>query len=208
LFVVGRALGSVEHPELSNTAFELSLHHSIRTGNFPLAAAACCELDRAQVDASAHVEQLAKTFGKGSEHLLERRAPPELKLSMPPNAQFEERGDELLERVEAALKNSQTQLESFADQPLGVPAQIPFSALEPPALLALLRAFEVLTVGTDNVLIEEGTPGSAAYVLARGELEVRRRAREESAEPIRLARLGAGALFGEMSLLSRSPRAA
>src|SRR5690606_10303906 len=151
LFVVGRALGSVEQPELSNTAFELSLHHSIRTGNFPLAAAACCELDRAQVDASAHVEQLAKTFGKGSEQLLERRAPPELKLSMPPNAEFEERGDVLVERVEAALKNSQTQLESFADQPPGVPAQIPFSALELPALLALLRAFEVLTVGTDYV---------------------------------------------------------
>jgi cAMP-dependent protein kinase regulator len=58
------------------------------------------------------------------------------------------------------------------------------------------------------VLIEEGTPGAKAFVVARGELEVRRNPRKSDEPPLVLARLGSGALFGEMSLLSRSPRAA
>jgi cAMP-dependent protein kinase regulator len=45
-------------------------------------------------------------------------------------------------------------------------------------------------------------------VLARGELEVRRRGARPEAADIVLARLGAGTLFGEMALLSRAPRAA
>jgi cAMP-dependent protein kinase regulator len=60
-------------------------------------------------------------------------------------------------------------------------------------------------------IIEEGTIGAEAYVVARGQVEVQRaRGEPESGEEatIRLARLGSGALFGEMALLSRSPRAA
>jgi CRP-like cAMP-binding protein len=57
-------------------------------------------------------------------------------------------------------------------------------------------------------VIEEGTTGSEAFVLARGELEVSRRSKSAGSGSIALARLGAGAVFGEMSLLSRSPRAA
>ena len=45
-------------------------------------------------------------------------------------------------------------------------------------------------------------------VRARGELEVRRQAAAADGTDVALARVGAGALLGEMSLLSRSPRAA
>jgi cAMP-dependent protein kinase regulator len=55
-----------------------------------------------------------------------------------------------------------------------------------------------------------------AFIVARGELEVRRSSQSRDAEddrpgggaPITLARLTNGALFGEMALLSRAPRAA
>jgi cAMP-dependent protein kinase regulator len=67
------------------------------------------------------------------------------------------------------------------------------------------------------VVIEEGREGAEAYIVARGELEVRKeRSAESSADaangdawgPLVLARLTSGALFGEMALLSRAPRAA
>lgn len=68
-----------------------------------------------------------------------------------------------------------------------------------------VRAFasmlEVELVPAGAALIREGDAGDAAFLVGRGELEVRR-------GEIVLARLGAGSLFGEMALLSRSPRAA
>src|SRR5690606_34672097 len=54
---------------------------------------------------------------------------------------------------------------------------------------------------------EEGEEGAEAYIVARGELEVRRQD-EEDGRTVTLARLANGALFGEMALLSRAPRAA
>jgi cAMP-dependent protein kinase regulator len=57
-------------------------------------------------------------------------------------------------------------------------------------------------------VIEEGQEGAEAYIVARGELEVARGGDEDGAAPTVLARLVAGALFGEMALLSRAPRAA
>src|SRR5262249_19371721 len=47
-----------------------------------------------------------------------------------------------------------------------------------------------------------------AYIVARGELEVRRKDDTDGGRNITLARLTNGALFGEMALLSRAPRAA
>ena len=70
----------------------------------------------------------------------------------------------------------------------------------------MIEVFEVTTVPQGTAVIEEGTSGAEAYIVARGELEVRRSV--EGAEPLVLARLTGGALFGEMALLSRAPRAA
>jgi cAMP-dependent protein kinase regulator len=83
-----------------------------------------------------------------------------------------------------------------------------FASLDRDDLRAMLDVLEVRTVPAGEVLIEEGTPGAEAYIVARGEVEVRRRIHEEKDETMLLARLGNGALFGEMALLSRAPRAA
>jgi CRP-like cAMP-binding protein len=59
------------------------------------------------------------------------------------------------------------------------------------------------------VVIAEGDEGAEAYIVARGELEVTRdHGDDEGSDPVVLARLVSGALFGEMALLSRAPRAA
>jgi cAMP-dependent protein kinase regulator len=84
-----------------------------------------------------------------------------------------------------------------------------FSALSKEGLRELVTAFEMITVPAGQIVIEEGEEGAEAYIVARGELEVARRASAEDGEPpVVLAKLGSGALFGEMALLSRAPRAA
>ena len=70
----------------------------------------------------------------------------------------------------------------------------------------MIEVFEVATVPQGAVVIEEGPSGAEAYIVARGELEVKRTFERE--DPMVLARLTGGALFGEMALLSRAPRAA
>jgi cAMP-dependent protein kinase regulator len=69
----------------------------------------------------------------------------------------------------------------------------------------------MITVPAGKHVIEQGEEGAEAYIVARGELEVRRETEESDDGPastLTLARLTNGALFGEMALLSRAPRAA
>jgi cAMP-dependent protein kinase regulator len=73
----------------------------------------------------------------------------------------------------------------------------------------MLECFEMFTVPAGKAVISEGEEGAEAYIVARGELEVRREIKEgDEVGSITLARLTNGALFGEMALLSRAPRAA
>lgn len=208
LFMVGRTLSDLGQPALAGTACELAIRQAVRAGNLPLAIAGCRELERAGAAAGPFLEEIARTFAKGSESLVERRAPPDITMALPPGTPFDETGAELLTLVGQVLEQAGTALAGAEDQPLQVPPQVLFSSLEPDALSSLMTAFQELAVDTGYLLIEEGTPGSEAFVVARGELEVRRHNRDPDAEPLVLARLGSGALFGEMSLLSRSPRAA
>jgi len=208
LFMVGRTLSHLDQQELAGTACRLSIQQSIRSGNLPLAIAACRELESAGADASAFLDEIASTFANGSDRLHERRVPPEITMSLPPGTAFEETGPGLFARVEWVLEIAETARVSAENLPVQVPPQVLFSSLEADALASLITAFTALIVDADQVLIEEGTPGNEAYVVARGELEVRRRSRDPEAEALTLARLGSGALFGEMSLVSRSPRAA
>ena len=71
----------------------------------------------------------------------------------------------------------------------------------------MIEVFEVETVPKGARIIEQGAPGAEAYIVARGELEVVREG-DSAHRPLVLARLGSGAIFGEMALLSRAPRAA
>jgi cAMP-dependent protein kinase regulator len=79
-----------------------------------------------------------------------------------------------------------------------------FGALEAAVLRDLFAAFEVVTLGAGHRALEQGTRGDAVYLVAHGTLEVSRRSTPD-ASPIVLARLGSGALFGEMALLSHLP---
>ena len=80
-----------------------------------------------------------------------------------------------------------------------------FGALSPPALEQLLSVWELRTLAEGEAAIHEGTEGRDAFVVVRGHL---RAERGEGDDALTLAELGPGALFGEMALVSESPRAA
>ncbi len=67
---------------------------------------------------------------------------------------------------------------------------------------ALAARFKFLEVERDAVLVEQGADAEGLYVLLSGSVRVER---EQDEARHRLATLGAGDLFGEISLLSQEP---
>ncbi|HMJ16417.1 MAG TPA: cyclic nucleotide-binding domain-containing protein [Polyangiaceae bacterium] len=215
-FVVARSLAELGRAEAAHSALELCIHDAIRAGNLPMAVAACCELRSQGQSPDARLDEIAEDFSKDSERLQKGARPPSLpgpKNSFEPLAS-DLGGGALLDEVESVLaretKRADTERESGAGLSKVSPYSL-FSALGVSGLRAMIDVFDMQIVPEGAVIIEEGTIGAEAYVVARGQVEVQRAradAEEGESSAIRLARLGSGALFGEMALLSRSPRAA
>ncbi len=89
--------------------------------------------------------------------------------------------------------------------PERLPAIPLFSQLPEEAFAIVLRDLRVRRFAGDGVVLREGDPGTAFYLLARGRVEVSKRVGDEQ---LALARLGDGAVFGEMALMSDEPRSA
>ncbi len=202
-FLLGCALGEQNHTSQAITALGLAVDRGLATSNLPVAIAACERLRKLGADNAGSVERLARSFAKDSNVLGVR---PDVPPSLPgQRSQVSRLPDstkdvEMLALVNASMERASelTDANAVSEQPL-------FSSLGAQALQALLGAFSVQLICSEDVLIKQGELGQEAFVLARGELEV---VRFSESERVVLARLGNGTLFGEMALLSRTPRAA
>ena len=212
LLIAARLMAAAGRREVAVEGLEVALERAIDAGNLPLAVAVCCDLRTLEHDVGEHFDSISRAFCKGSSRLLAKGAsPPELPSSA---AEFQPlpaalTGKALLGRAQEGVHEARKLLElerRSRDQAPKVVAPPLFASLAQADLRAMLEVFESRTVGAGSVLIQEGTPGEEAYIVARGELEVRREIDKD--ESLLLARLGNGALFGEMALLSRAPRAA
>jgi CRP-like cAMP-binding protein len=205
LLVSSRLIAELGRRAPAKDGLEAAVSRAIDAGNLPLAVAACLELRALGAESSEGFGDIAQAFSDGSSRLLERGVvPPDL--PGPPHAfaplaaSFS--GTALLDQAESILANASSLLDRDRADPTPKVSPHPlFSALDTDGLRSMIAIFDVVTVPAGEVLIEQGTAGAEAYIVARGELEVRRNA-------MLLARLGNGALFGEMALLSRAPRAA
>ena len=213
LVITCRLLSQMGRTEAAVEGFALAVRRSIDAGNLPLAVAAVGDLRALGVDVSDYIDQVAQAFCSGSPRLRDTESPP------PPLPRSEGGFQPLSSFLTGpALTSKATQIihgarEAFEDETAtesSFVSPLPlFSALPRDALRALLETFEMTTVPAGHIVIDEGTEGSEAYIVARGALEVSRRSYEEDGRaPLVLARLMSGALFGEMALLSRAPRAA
>jgi CRP-like cAMP-binding protein len=212
LVITSRLLQMMGRTEAAVEGFELAVKRAIDAANLPLAIAAIGDLRALGEEVTGHLDQVAAAFCEGSPRLQEGEMPP------PPLPQLDDfqplssflTGPALTSKATQIVHAATSAYEEVADAALPLAAPLPlFSALSREALRELLAAFEMITVQAGSAVIEEGAQGSEAYIVARGELEVFRRATDlNGSPPVVLARLVSGALFGEMALLSRAPRAA
>ncbi|HYM51953.1 MAG TPA: cyclic nucleotide-binding domain-containing protein, partial [Candidatus Dormibacteraeota bacterium] len=80
-----------------------------------------------------------------------------------------------------------------------------FAGLDEADLQRLAETTELMRIPAGDFLIREGDPGDSMFVVTSGELEVTKRA---GTSELPLARVGPGAIQGEMAALEGRPRAA
>jgi len=203
--VVGRCFARLEQRALSASAFEVALENAFDAGLLPAAVAACRELRDLGEDAAPSYDRTATRFARGSHVSIPR--PPEPPALTPPDLQPfapEQARSRSALAVEAAVAARAARRAGGGPPP---PASIaPLSPLRPAALRAVIQTFELSYRDVGAVLIGQGVRGSEAFLVVRGELELRRTRRDGTSAA--LMRLGAGALLGEVALLTRAPPAA
>ena len=227
LILTCRLLAEAGRTEAATEGFRLSIKRAVDAGNLPLAVAGVGDLRALGVDVSDHLDAIAEAFCMGSQRLADTQSlpPPPLpqEESFQPLSSFLA-GPALLSKATEIIHEARQQYESLEQSAPPLISAVPlFSQLEKGGLRALIGAFEMITVPAGKAVIEEGQEGAEAFIVARGELEVRRQGSEDGSSPasserllgaarnrtpVTLARLANGALFGEMALLSRAPRAA
>jgi CRP-like cAMP-binding protein len=225
LILTCRLLAELGRSEAAIEGLEVSVQRSIDAGNLPLAVAAVADLRALSVSVDKHLDAIATAFCKGSPRLTDAQGPPPQPIPSPagfqPLSSFLT-GPALLSKATAILHRARQEYDALEDGAETAISPVPlFSQIDREGLRALIAAFEMITVPAGEVVIQEGEEGAEAYIVARGELEVRRQPGEHDSgrdvaamdlgsggRPITLARLTNGALFGEMALLSRAPRAA
>ena len=89
-----------------------------------------------------------------------------------------------------------------------VPKSPLFEVLSGEEREALIREMELESHEEGSVVISEGEPGSAMYVIVSGEVKVYTRSSGGDGNSVYLAKLGAGDFFGEVSVLTGKPRTA
>jgi CRP-like cAMP-binding protein len=212
-FVTAWLLGALGRKEELERGLRTALERSVFDGNLPLAIAAHALLRDAELEDDAGLESMAAAFAKGSARLSDKRgAPPQMGPQPDDAAALPDalEGDELLDeasRILQAAKDAQDEA-SLSAAAAQVAPHVLFSALDPDSFKATVAVFDVRFVPADHALVEEGSVGNEAFIVARGELDVSKKSMKPGGAPLALARLGNGALFGEMALLSSAPRTA
>ena len=181
---------------------------AIDLGNLPLAIAVCGYARELEIDAAALYDTAAGAYARGSGRI-KRQAPPALPTASPNVKALPKSlaGTELTARAAKAVRTAAEYLLTLPSGETALPAAPLFSSLDQAALRAFLEIFEPKLLANGVRVVEEGAPGGEAFVVARGEVDVSRLMLRMSG-PVHLARLGSGALVGEMALLSRAPRTA
>jgi cAMP-dependent protein kinase regulator len=210
LVITCRLLSQMGRTEAAVDGFRLAVLRATDAGNLPLAIAALGDLRSLGVNVADPLDQVASAFCARSPRveLIANPPPP-----VPDFSDFEPLSSLL---TGPALSSKATQIlhaaaRQFEARPNAAPKTAPlplFGALSKEALRDLILTFEMRTVPAEYEVIEQGDQGTDAFIVARGTLEVRRLAVDVDAPPVVLAGLRSGALFGEMALLSRAPRAA
>jgi CRP-like cAMP-binding protein len=204
-WLVARLLADAGRTEAAQHAGVQLVSRFVRRGDLPSACLSAQLVGAAGGGVAPLYASIAEAFGRGSPRLATvSPAPPPLPAAADVAPFFATlSGPALYDTAEKALARALNQKDRIADGP--VPRLPLFSELAPAILQKLLMTFQPREYAQGGFVVCQGEEGIDAFLLVRGVLNV---VRERDDGPVVLAVLGPGALFGEMSLISRAPRAA
>jgi CRP-like cAMP-binding protein len=150
-------------------------------------------------------ESLAQLYGAGSPRLGRggRLAPPDPETPVPPPALLDEADPSTAAHTAAEGASSTTSLTEFP--PMFPPVPL-LSELAPAAFLRVLSTVRVLRQSHGSAVVREGEPGTSFFLVAAGTVRVF--STDALGKQTELARLGEGAIFGELALVAAQPRSA
>ncbi len=198
------ALGEVQRAAVVYTALA---RHATESG-YPMHALVALKiLSRLEPEFDVLLNRFAERYAAGSPRLGRsvRVAPPNPDEPLPADFEVGEQPprDALCARSEQLASNFDNTLIRYPDKVAPLPL---FSLFQAEDLISVLDAVEITRVQPGSKIITQGEPGRAFFVLARGKVRVTRT--NQKGESIQLAMLQSGSIFGEMALLSDSPRSA
>ena len=207
LRLVGQAFVKQREKHDAGVALSLAARAFIAAGQLPMAIVVAKELSLVDhASASKMVDELATAFGKGSKRVdasFRRRPPPPPTLLEP---EEEESSANDKEVARAALQRAAARIDGMSPTPL--PAFPLFHSLKPGPFRRLVAAARVKDYPAGATIIELGSTGDSFYVVARGAVCISRPRQAGSEDEVVLSHLRAGAIFGEMALLTETPRTA
>ncbi len=179
--------------------------HDIGSGHPLPAIVACQALEALGENADDVRKQLATTYASGSPQLARvavREAPVDPKTAVPP---ADLATTEPLDRVVERARKRALDLSAFAGDKQQLHPLPFFSELAHDSFLAVVRSLQIRRLGDGDLVIRQGDPGRALYLVAAGELRVFVTGDKGEKE---IARLYENTLFGEMALITDQPRSA
>ncbi len=215
--IIGRAAVAIGAIGLARLAFETAARALALQGLAAQAVASAIAVQRLTSQGDLLAE-LAGVFGADAD----RNESQDVSVLPPPLAServIELTGLSRAELIALAQKKIEA-LRAALPAKLPVRARLPlWGSLPRGAFERLAQAMEVRVFGRAHAVIREGERGGSLFVTARGEVRITRRIDSVRAlgedidesmpdESEELAVLGAEAVFGEMALLTDSPRAA
>ena len=180
--------------------------HDIRSGHPLPAIIAIRALESLGRPASDLVNMMAELYALGAPTLAKfaaRQAPVDLEASI---ERPDLTGGEPAEAVMARARDRALDLSVFVEYPTQFLPLAFFSELPPDVFVPVVRALHVRRMRDGDLIIREGEPGTAFYLVATGQVRVF--STNSLGKGSELTRLHEGALFGEMALLAAQPRTA
>lgn len=195
-------------PELARRVYAAVAFYDLRGGRALHAVVACQALRDLGHDVRELNQSLALLYGAGSERLAQgklgaRLAPPDPDTDVsPPDLTAD--GDVAAEaRAAAELAASTANLTVF---PPSFPPVPLLSDLTPESFARVLETATVRRLPHGTKVVREGEPGESFFLVAAGTVRVF--ATDQLGRQTELARLGEGAVFGELALVAAQPRSA
>jgi CRP-like cAMP-binding protein len=150
-------------------------------------------------------ESLAQLYGHGSPRLGKgaRLAPPDGETPVPPPTLVDEADPSAAAHAAADVAASTTSLTEF---PSAFPPVPLLSELPPASFNRVLDTVRVLRLSHGAAVVREGEPGTSFFLVAAGHVRVF--STDALGKQTELARLGEGAIFGELALVAAQPRSA